>query len=61
MYDGTSFKQSMLGDVNIAPGGDLGRKTVIGFSGDGMSPMKDKPYSMWPLALIDTIFLATCV
>ena len=52
VYDGTWFKQRILGDPNIAPNGDLGRNTVIGFSGDGVSPMKDKPYSSWPLALI---------
>ena len=50
--DGTWFKQSILGGANIAPSGNLGRNTVIGFSGNGMNPFDDKPYSTWPLALI---------
>ena len=51
MYDGTRWQSAVVGDANIARGGQLGRNVVIGICGDGVNPFKHKNYSMWPLAV----------
>ena len=45
------WQSAVVGDANIAPGGQLGRNVVIGICGDGVNPFKHKNYSMWPLAV----------
>ncbi|DBA87957.1 hypothetical protein WJX77_009453 [Trebouxia sp. C0004] len=51
VYDGIRWQSAVVGDANIAPGGQLGLNMVIGICGDGVNPFKHKNYSMWPLAV----------
>ena len=51
VYDGNKWRNSILGDPVMSPGGCLGRNVVLGFCADGIAPFKRTVQSMWPMAM----------
>ena len=51
VYDGQKWRDFIINDPIISPGGNIGRNLALGFCADGISPFKRTTYSMWPMAV----------
>ena len=51
VWHGSRWQTVVESDKVLCPNKDLGRNLMIGISADGVSPMKHRNYSLWPVAL----------